>query len=185
MRECAWKLHANVHERRDFMYRLPHNAADARYWSHVTAYKSDSNSSARTCLLTFLCLTTDGGSRCLATTRAPTVLFALPPRERRVITMHVTFLPPPDLHSRPGEREVRDRRNGWLPTTGERIVTPRIVHVAAACSDRSRWPVGTTARMTRARARGHDRPEFLRRRCVATFRARTNYPIYHTPGLQG
>lgn len=58
--------------------------------------------------------------------------------------------PPPDLHSRPGKWRVRDRRAyGWLPTTGERIVTSRIVHVAVACNDRSLVAAaGTTTRTT-------------------------------------
>lgn len=89
--------------------------------------------------------TTDGDA-CLVTHAI--VSFALP-CSRQAVTMRVTFHRRRIYICAPANGGSGIDAYGWLPTTGECIVTSRIVHVAAACNDRS--PVaaaGTIARTT-------------------------------------
>lgn len=97
--------------------------------------------------------TTDGDAYLVTHT---IVSFALPCS--RQVTMRVTFHRRRIYIRAPANGGSGIDAYGWLPTTEERIVTSRIVHVAAACNDRS--PVAAAGTI-RADA-GHDRPEFLR-----------------------
>lgn len=93
--------------------------------------------------------TLNNGRRCLLTYAI--VSFALP-CSRQAVTMHVTFHRRRIYIRAPANGGSGIDAYGWLPTTGERIVTSRIVHVAEACNDRS--PVvaaGTTTPVTTVR----------------------------------